>query len=141
MDGRIERRLLQAAVALGCLVAIGAGGAGMVTGGTFLRGLSAPLPTDVDSHLRYLSGLLLGIGLAFAACVPAIERRSLPFALLTGLVVTGGLGRLASLLLVETPSAPHVAGLALELGLVPSLFLWQRRVARRTRRSTGDASA
>ena len=86
---------------------------------------------DLDSHFRYLSGLLLGIGIAFAAAIPAVERRSSLFAVLSFVVVIGGLARLAALLFLGAPGTAHVLALGMELGAVPLLFLWQRRVARR----------
>jgi hypothetical protein len=125
-----ERRLLQAAVALGCLVPLAAGGAGMLNGATMIRGLHPPLPTDLDSHYRYLSGLLFGIGLGFASCIPAVERRGPVFRRLGGIVIVGGLARLLSLAEAGRPSGGHLFGLAMELGAVPLLLLWQARVAR-----------
>lgn len=124
-----ERRLLQAAVALACIVPIVSGGAGLVRGPGLLQGVGAS-PTDLDSHFRYLSGLLLGIGIAFTSCIPAIERRTARFRLLGLVVVVGGLGRLVSLGAVGLPGSGHVFGLAMELGIVPVLMLWQGRVAR-----------
>jgi hypothetical protein len=47
-----ERRLLQAVLAVGCLVPLAAGGAGMVRGAAFLKGMHAPLPIDLESHFR-----------------------------------------------------------------------------------------
>ncbi len=130
MRRETERRLLQVAVAVACLVPLGAGGAGVIESAAMLKGVSHPLTTDLDSHFRYLSGLLLGIGLAFAACIPAIERRGGAFRLLTFIVVIGGLARLLSLLQVGAPGAGHLFGLAMELGVVPLLALWQWRVER-----------
>jgi hypothetical protein len=125
-----ERRLLQASVLLLALVPISAGAAGVVGGPAFL-GLERPWPADLDSHFRYLSGLFLAMGLGFWSCVPAIERRGARFRLLGGLVILGGLARLLSLLLVGTPSPGHLAGLTLELAVLPLLLLWQRRLERR----------
>jgi hypothetical protein len=125
-----ERRLLQALVACLCLVPLAAGGAGMVKGAAMLKGVHPPLPVDLDSHYRYLSGLLFGIGLAFAACIPAIERRGTLFRMLGLIVILGGLARLFSLTRLGPPSAGHVFGLAMELGAMPLLLLWQARVAR-----------
>jgi hypothetical protein len=128
---RHEKRLLQLAVALGCVVPLLAGGAGAIDGPAMLHGVGHAPPADLDSHFRYLSGLLLAIGLGFASCVPGIERKTKRFRLLALLVFTGGLGRLASLFAVGVPSAGHVFGLAMELGATPLLVLWQARVARR----------
>jgi hypothetical protein len=125
----MERRLLQIAVALGCVVPFLAGGAGMIGGPAFLRGVEAPAAPDLDSHFRYLSGLLFAIGLAFASCIRGIERKTGRFRLLALLVFVGGLGRLYGLVSSGAPGTGHVFGLVMELGTVPLLVLWQARVA------------
>ena len=131
MDRHVERRLLQTAVAVACLVPLSAGAAGAVQGQQFIHGDPAPTLPDLDSHFRYLSGLLLAIGLAFAASIPTIERRSELFAVLSGIIVVGGLARLAGLAVQEPPSTAHLLALGMELLVVPLLFAWQRRLARR----------
>jgi len=125
----IERRLLQFAVAIACLVPLSVGGWSIVHGPHFL-GRATAIPTDLDSHFRYLSGIFFAVGLAFATCIPAIESKGPRFRLLGALIVCGGLARLVSLGAVGTPSAGHLFGLAMELGVVPLLMLWQARVAR-----------
>jgi hypothetical protein len=131
MSPATERRLLQLAVSIACLVPLLAGGAGVLKGPVMVKNVSGAALADLDSHFRYLSGLLLGLGLAFAACIPSIDRTGTVFRTLGLVVVVGGLGRLASLAAVGVPGAGHVFGLAMELGTVPLLILWQRRVARR----------
>ena len=126
----MERRLLQLAVALGCAVPLLAGGSGMVEGPGFLSGVGNEVPADLDSHFRYLSGLLFAIGLAFASCIPGIEKRTARFRLLALLVFIGGLGRLLGLVTSGVPGTGHVFGLVMELVTVPLLVLWQARVAR-----------
>jgi len=123
----LEKRALQVAVALGCLVPIGGGARGIWLGPQMA---GAAGPADLDSHFRYLSGLLLGIGLAYLTAIPRIEQHSLRFRILTAIVVVGGLGRLASLVAVGTPSASMTAALVMELVVTPALALWQHRVAR-----------
>ena len=125
----LERRLLQIAVAAGCVVPLLAGGSGMIEGPAFLRGVASPAPPDLDSHFRYLSGLLFAIGIAFASCIPGIERKTARFRLLALLVFVGGLGRLLGLAMSGVPGTGHVFGLVMELGAVPLLVLWQARVA------------
>ncbi len=127
---KVERRLLQVAVALGCLVPLLAGGSGMVHGPGFLHGVESPAPADLDSHFRYLSGLLFAIGVAFASCIPTIEQKTARFRLLAFLVFLGGLGRLIGVASSGIPGTGHVFGLAMELGTVPLLVIWQARVAR-----------
>jgi hypothetical protein len=98
-------------------------------GPEFLRGTGNDVPADLDSHFRYLSGLLLAIGLAFATCIPDIERKTERFRLLAFLVFVGGLGRLHSLWSIGLPGGGHVFGLGMELVALPLLVLWQARVA------------
>jgi hypothetical protein len=124
-----ERRALQIVVAIGSLIPIGAGLAGVLLGPAMVD--AASLPIAADSHYRYLSGLLLGIGIGFVTTIPSIERRTARVRLLAAIVVIGGLGRLLSLLLHGVPDAPMLAALVMELVVTPALALWQARVARR----------
>ncbi len=125
----MSRRVLQAMVAVLGLVPVLTGLAGMVFG-ISMAGPATPgaLP-GVDSHFRYLSGLLLAIGLGFWSTIPSIERRTGRFRLLTALVVAGGLGRLLGVLLDGVPPAPMLGGLGMELVVTPLLCVWQSRIA------------
>ncbi|HEX6142529.1 MAG TPA: DUF4345 domain-containing protein [Geminicoccaceae bacterium] len=122
------RRPLQLVVGVLSLVPIIGGAAGVAIGPAMVGADAAS--ADLDSHFRYLSGIFLALGLAFLWTVPAIERRTTVFRLLGALVVTGGAGRLLSLILAGPPSLPHIVGLGLELLVVPLLVLWQSRLAR-----------
>jgi len=126
---RTERRLLQAAVALGCLSPLIFGLRGIVEGPAMVG--AAQAPPDLASHYRYLSGLFLGLGLVLASCVPAIERRTARFRWVCAAVIIGGLARALGMAMGDAPSAGHWLALAAELGVVPLLLLWQARVARR----------
>ncbi len=77
----------------------------------------------LDSHFRYLSGLLLGIGLAFWTTIPALESKGGRFRLLCLIVFIGGLGRLCSLIALGPPGRSMLFGLAMELVVTP-LFAW-----------------
>ena len=123
----MEKRLLQIVVAIACLVPLTVGGQSILHGPGGI-GRLRNVPVDLDSHFRYISGIFFGVGVAFVTCIPAIERKGARFRLLGALVVAGGLGRLISLLAVGVPSRGHLFGLAMELGVVPLLMLWQRRV-------------
>lgn len=133
MEKQRERRLLQFAVALASFVPLSAGLEGAIEGPSMTKAGIAADARDLGSHFRYLSGLLLGLGIAFAAAIPTIERRSELLAALSGIVVVGGLSRLADLLAHGAPGTPHVLALGMELVVVPLLFAWQRKVARRFR--------
>ncbi len=89
-------------------------------------------PASALTHLSYLSGLLLGIGLVFWSLVPTIERQSRTIALLTAIVVLGGLARLILALRLGVWSLSVSFPLVMELGVTPLLCLWQRRVSRLT---------
>ena len=127
-----ERRLLQWAVAVACIVPLSAGAVGIVQGPAMIPHISkASAGADLQSHFRYLSGLLFGLGVAFAATVPSIERRSEVFLGLCGAVVAGGLARLLSVLTAGPPTTVHQLALVMELVVVPLLLVWQRRISLR----------
>lgn len=116
---------MQTAVAIVGIVPVSAGLAGAILGPAMIGGDAG---VDLDSHFRYLSGLLLAIGLTFWALIPGIERRTVEFRLLTFLVFTGGLCRLGSLFAAGTPSPPMVAAFSTELVITPLLCLWQTAI-------------
>jgi uncharacterized MnhB-related membrane protein len=122
-----ERRWLQGAVAVGCLVPVSAGLAGVLLG-PGLTGDTASVAGD--SHYRYLSGLLLGIGLMFVSTIPAIEAKGPRFRLLTGIVVIGGVGRAVGYAALGAPDLAMTLALGMELAVTPLLCLWQARIAR-----------
>ena len=126
-----EKKLLQAATALACFVPLSMGLQSVVESASVLRGVREPIPIDLDSHFRYLSGLLLGAGLVFLACLPRIERRRPVFLALGAIILVGGLSRLLSLAQNGWPGDGHRFGLVMELAVVPAIVLWQSRVARR----------
>jgi|SRR5271157_1291042 len=121
------KRALQIAVAAGGLVPVSAGLAGIILGASLTGESNAA--ADLDSHFRYLSGLLLGIGLAFWSTIPGIERNGPTFLLLTAIVFLGGLARLYGVLLQGLPGYPMIFGLLMELVVTPLLCLWQWRLA------------
>ena len=128
-----ERRLFQLVVFIAAPVPIAAG-AGGVWKGPHLAGGVPAFNVDLDSHFRYLSGLLLGIGLAFMFCAARIERRGLLLRTLGLIVVAGGLGRLYGASLSGLPGAGQRFGLVMELLVVPALLLWHYRIEDRHRR-------
>lgn len=112
----LERRLLQLAIAVAGLVPVGAGGWGAL--GNW----------HDDGHSRYLSGLLLGIGLTFWWMIPTIERRGAIVRGLAVIVVIGGVARLAAM--IQHGSPPSLP-LGMELAVTPLIALWRERVERR----------
>lgn len=130
----MSKRVLQTAVAIASLVPIGAGAAGVILGPRMF-GAAAAVPPDLDSHFRYLSGLLLAIGIGFVSTIPGIETHGRRFWLLAGIVMVGGAARLLSLLSIGPPSLVTIFALVMELLVTPGLAVWRQVVAYRTARA------
>lgn len=120
--GRLRRSsvMLTIAIRLAALVPILAGAGGAVFGPAFLGEATGPATA---SHLRYLSGLLLGLGLLAWWCAGALDDRRRLFEALCALVALGGLARLGGMLADGAPPWPHLLALAMELGVVPALWV------------------
>ena len=121
-----ERRYLQRTVSVLALVPILGGLSGVILGPTLT---GDTVSVSFDSQHRFLSALLLAVGIGFMSTVPGIEEKTGRFRLLAFLIFLGGLGRLFGLMLTGVPSALMLGGLALELVVTPILALWQTRVA------------
>ena len=123
----MEKRLLQLAILVGGFVPVSAGLDGALRGTRFLGAWPGP---GADSHFRYMSGLLLGIGLIMWGCIPTIERRATIVRTITAIVVLGGLARLYGWITAGDPGKIRWA-LGMELIVTPLLCLWQTRIARK----------
>jgi hypothetical protein len=119
VSSALSLALLRLAVLLGGCVPVGAGMAGAWMGLAMLGDTAAD--TAADSHFRYLSGLLLSIGLGFWSCIPALPRRGARMRLLTAIVALGGLARLCGAVRQGWPDAPMLFGLVMELLVTPLL--------------------
>jgi hypothetical protein len=113
-------------VALADLVPVVAGASGVLMVPGVLDLAASP---EGKTHAAYLSGLLLGIGIAFWRLIPSIERRGQFFNLLTAIVFLGGLARLLAAARLGSWGTSVVLPLVMELGIAPILWAWQRRVA------------
>ncbi len=131
-----ERKVLQQTVAIVATIPVATGLYGVLFGQA-LTGDAVSI--SAESHFRFMSGLLLGIGLCFWSTLPGIEEKTNRFRLLTLLVVIGGLSRLIGLVLTGLPSFFMVGGLIVELIVAPVLCLWQTRIANRHAEEFGVA--
>lgn len=111
-------------IRLAAIIPITAGLAGVVTGAGFL---SEPAGPATASHLRYLSGLLLGLGLVALWCAQALPERRGVFSLVCAVVVLGGVARALGWVVDGAPPWPHRLALLMELGVVPALWWASRR--------------
>jgi hypothetical protein len=118
-------RALQVAVAVAGLVPVTAGAAGAFRPDLLaLAGAPSAL-----THVAYLSGLLLGLGLGFWSLIPSIERQGRAFGLLTAIVVLGGLARLVLAVRLDAWGLTVLLPLMMELAVTPVLWAWQRRLS------------
>jgi len=124
-----SRTYLQSAVAIGGLVPVTAGLYGVLTGMSMLTGNAAD--PALESHYRYLSGLLLGIGLGFWSCIPNIEHQMPRMRLLAFIVVVGGIGRLGYTLYTGLFTPVVLFTLTMELVVTPLLALWQHKLTQK----------
>jgi hypothetical protein len=110
----------------------------VVTGLIGMFGLSDPiyasagLPANVllDSNLRFFGGVWLGLGLAMFWLVPKIEKQTILFRAIWGMIFLGGVGRLISILLRALPPIPFISFTILEIAGAPIFVLWQARLAK-----------
>jgi hypothetical protein len=125
-----SKRILQGVVAIAGFVPVSAGLAGVLQGPAMLDG-DAFLTVSFDSHFRYLSGLLLAIGLAFWSTIRDIESKTERFGTLAFLVVVGGLARIVSLWVSGMPDRSMLFAFGMELIVTPVLAFWQFRLSLR----------
>ena len=126
---QFERRALQALLAVVAIVPVLAGSSGALLGVDILHIQNASI--SAESHFRYLSGLLLAIGLFYWSCVPRIEQHGERIKLLTTIVFIGGVARALDLYFNGIPSPVHIGALVIELAIAPAVMFWQHRVATR----------
>jgi hypothetical protein len=138
MSPQAERRQLQMAVAIAACVPVLGGLWGAFHGSGMLAAM--PFAGWFDSHLRYLSGLLLAIGLLALSCVPRIEERGDRLGLLVLIVLVGGVIRLYATSRTGFWSPFIFLPLIMELVVTPALWIWQRRVARKLREAAFPGS-
>jgi hypothetical protein len=130
MDQKRSKRLLQ--ITLGLLAT-----APLFTGLIGLLGIdnpiyaTNPLPVNVllDSNLRFLNGLSVGLGLALYWIIPEIKSQTIPLRIICGILCVGALGRLCSMLFLGLPPMPMPFFALVEVLAPPLIILWQKKIA------------
>ena len=110
----------------------------VLTGIITMFGLSDPIyaaakiPANalLDSNLRFFGGVWLGLGLSLYWLIPGIERQTVLFRVLWGMIFLGGIGRLLSMIFLGWPPLPFVGFTALEIIGAPFFIWWQARLDR-----------
>ena len=99
----------------------------------FFQVTSEPAYLTQDSHVRFLGGLWLGVGLLFLVSVFDLPRFRPLLNLAFALIFIGGLTRF-SMMRPDVLFGPDIAGsLTAELIGMPVLYLWLTRVVDRSR--------
>ena len=84
-----------------------------------------------DSHVRFLGGLWLGVGLLLAVAAWRLRALKPAVQVVLALIVVGGLARFSALR-PDVLFGPQIVGSFLaEVALMPLLLLWSTKVARR----------
>ena len=135
----MHKRPLQIATAMLALVPTLTGTLGMLgLHDPLYAALHLPPDPTLDSQLRFLNGVWLGLGLAAFWLVPRIERETALFRMLWLMIFLGGIGRLISLALAGMPFPPFVGFTVLEVLGAPLFVWWQHQVSRQVAASSVD---
>lgn len=102
--------------------------------------VAAGVPPNVllDTNLRFFAGAWVGLGLALYWLIPTIERQTVLFRVLWGMVFIGGVGRLLSLIMLGWPPVAFVAFTAIEIVGAPFFIWWQGRLSKDERRRVDE---
>ena len=129
----MSRRLLQITNAVFALLTITLAGTSLLLGvDNPIYLVALPLDPSLDSNLRFMGGMGLGLGLALLWILPTIESQAALFRLIWLCAFLGGLGRLISTLAIGAPQAAMLVFAVIEVIAAPLLIYWQMRVANST---------
>lgn len=129
-DARMTKKALQVVTTILGLVPLGTGLIGLMgLSDPLYASLGIPASPVLDSNLRFLSGVWLGVGCAVLWLVPRIASQGVLFRALWGMIFLGGVGRALSMVYAGWPPAPFIAFTALEIIGAPLFVYWQARVA------------
>ena len=113
------------------LMTIGLAGASLIFGNEnpIYGGMLDEIPA-LDSNLRFMGGMGLGLSLALLWIIPAIEKYTMVFRIIWICALLGGIGRIISMMVYGMPPLPMVVFTLIEVPGVPLLIYWQYRVSR-----------
>ncbi|ACT92923.1 DUF4345 domain-containing protein [Dyadobacter fermentans] len=127
---RQNRKLLQIALGVCALVPIFTGLLGMAGNNNPLYyGTDQPAGLLLDSNLRFLNGLSVGIGVCTLSIIPDIKRRSAELRLICTVIFIGAVGRMLSIASYGFPPFPFDIIVFFEMALPPLFVFWQSKVA------------
>jgi hypothetical protein len=100
----------------------------MLMGPRNLPGNQLEVDASFDSEYRFVHAFWFAAAPAMWSSLPRIEGDPPALRAVMGTVVVGGFARLLSWRQTGRPRPIFVAGIALELVVVPGLWMWKRRV-------------
>ncbi|WP_374754558.1 DUF4345 domain-containing protein [Dyadobacter fermentans] len=83
----------------------------------------------LDSNLRFLNGLSVGVGLCALSIIPNIKSRSAELRIICALIFFGAVGRMLSVASHGLPPSPFDIVTFFELAIPPLLAYWQSRIS------------
>lgn len=92
--------------------------------------LNLPHSALLDSDLRFLGGVWLGLGLTVLATVSSLEKHFALYRILWGMIFIGGVGRLISMFIIGLPPVPFIGFTALEIVGAPIFVYWHGQVVK-----------
>ena len=109
-----------------------------ITGALTMMGIHDPLFADLnlpnsallDSDLRFLGGVWLGLGITVLATVREIEKHFALYRILWGMILLGGVGRLISMFVIGLPPVPFIGFTVLEILGAPIFVYWHAQIAK-----------
>jgi hypothetical protein len=111
-------------------IPFGYGLAGMLLGPRALPGNEVQVDASFDSEYRFVHAFWFAVAPVIWSGLPRIEEQPVALRAAMGTVVVGGFARLRSWRKTGRPRPIFIAGIVLELIIVPGLWVWVQRVAR-----------
>ncbi|SDG58492.1 protein of unknown function [Dyadobacter soli] len=130
MKKRHSRKLLQVSLGICALVPIFSGLLGMAgNNNPIYSDLEKPVGLLLDSNLRFLNGLSVGIGVCTLSIIGDIKHRSAELRIICFVIFLGAIGRLLSAANYGFAPFPYNIFPFLEAALPPLFVFWQSKVA------------
>lgn len=95
-----------------------------------LQSLNLPHDPLLDSELRFLGGIWLGLGLTVLVTARSLEKHLFLYRVLWVMIFIGGVGRLISMVLVGMPPIPFIGFTVLEIVGAPLFLYWHQQVVK-----------
>lgn len=125
-----SKKLLQVSFGICALIPILTGLLGMTGNANPIYPETArPVGLLLDSNLRFLNGLSVGIGVCALWTIPGIEQKSAQMRLICVILFVGAIGRLLSVVQCGFPPFPYNVMAFAEIALPAVFVIWQSKIA------------